>query len=111
MAQQFMPLQSVKLTAGAASAVEALPTADTGMVGPLCVEITPTTGDGVFVRFTTVGGAAAEPGADFAEAGGVPVLVGQSKILAVPRAATHLAYIRMGVADSIFYAVAAPAMP
>lgn len=106
--QQFSPVQFVKLTAGASSAVEALPTT---VVGSKAAEITVTTGDGIFVKFGRSTDAAAEPGADFAEAGGMPVLVGQSKLIALPPWATHLVFIRSGAADSDFYVALGNAIP
>lgn len=104
----FLPIRFVKLTAGSATANIALPT-DT--VGLMALEITPTTGDGIFANFGGSTVQAAEPDGTFDTSGGVFVATGQSKLINVPKGATHMAYIRLGATDVVFYVAETPAIP
>lgn len=94
----FTPGQSLKVTAGSATASTALPTNFTGNQ----IEVQAIGTNPAAIAFGTAAVAATVATTSWA-ASNYPVINGQSKIITVPATATHVAYIRDGAADVTLY--------
>lgn len=94
----FSPGQSLKVTAGSATARTALPTNYAG--GQIEAEAVGT--NACAIAFGSVTVAATVATTSWA-ANNYPLINGQSKIITVPPDATYVAYIRDGAADVTLY--------